>query len=65
MVGREEEVTAGSLEAILWELRHGDLLTVIDEVWHALDWLLPGPHFRFCRWAHGRCPACPPGEGEV
>ncbi len=52
----KEEVYAGSIKAIWYELRHGDVFTLIDEVWHTwvFDWILPGLHFRFCQWTHLR-----------
>ncbi len=51
-----EPLNAGSWRAILWELRHGDVWTVMDEIMHAFDWLpvFTGARYRFCQWAHGR-----------
>lgn len=45
---------SGSWAAIKWEMRNGDLWTVIDEIWHRAEWLLPATHWHFCQWSHNR-----------
>lgn len=47
-------MNAGSLEAILYEIKHGDIFTVLDEILHAFDFLIGDFdwRFRFCQWAH-------------
>ena len=37
-----------------YEIRHGTLATVFDQVWHwwIFDWILPNAHFYVCQWAH-------------
>ena len=51
-------MVAGSLQAIWYELRHGDVFTVIDEVLHAWPfyWLIGNTTWRhrFCNWSHTR-----------
>lgn len=49
---------AGSREAIKYELQHGTIWTVIDELLHSLDhiWarlpMLDSWLYRYCQWAH-------------
>ncbi len=47
-------MNAGSKEAIWYELRNGTVWTVVDELWHAVEWLAPSWHGRFCNWSHER-----------
>jgi len=46
---------AGTLEAIIWQIKNGNVFTFIDEVWHMriFDWIAPNVHYRFCIWAYG------------
>ncbi len=51
-MGNQRAETSGSLKAIAYEVKHGDIFTILDEIWHSFDWFLPSVHWRFCQWAH-------------
>ena len=40
-------MNSGSKEAIFYAA-----CQLIDEIWHAAEWLFPGAHWRFCQWSH-------------
>lgn len=48
----------GTWQSIWYEIVHGDMWTVIDEILHVLDHIpnfpYPNWRYRFCNWAHTR-----------
>lgn len=45
----------GSLKAIAWEMRNGDVFTVVDEILHRFQFLMNFDwRFNYCQWAHLR-----------
>ena len=64
-INMPEPLEVGCPKAIWWEIRHGDIFTVIDELFHVLDriplvekliWDTPiaEVRYRYCTWAHTR-----------
>ena len=46
----------GSIKAIAYEIKNGDVFTVLDEILHAFDFIIGNFEWRaaFCWWAHER-----------